>query len=155
MASWTSSNPCKNCGRKSGSMVKCTNCGTLGCAICIGQVSKSLCKVCKKTTIKVRVQRQETRTRERQGQGRGENRPLGLPFLIKPFIRFSRTRLSDVIHSKAHALSPTPLQSALYRGHTQLYCLVVGSLLCSSASAETAKTACWLLSLSKYSALLR
>ena len=44
MGSWSSSNPCKNCGRKSGSMLKCTNCQTVGCSngnCGIGQVAKS------------------------------------------------------------------------------------------------------------------
>lgn len=59
MGNWNNSNPCKNCGRKSGSMLKCTNCGTLGCnnGNCgIGQVAKSShCKICNKATETVRV----------------------------------------------------------------------------------------------------
>lgn len=30
--------------------------------------------------------------------GRVESRPLSLPSLIKPYVRFSRIRLSDVLH---------------------------------------------------------
>ena len=37
--------------------------------------------------------------------GRVESRPLGLPSLIKPYVRFSRIRLSDVIHRKACAVT--------------------------------------------------
>ena len=55
MGTWTPSKPCKNCGRKGGVMIRCTNCGTLGCQMCVGPAGRSACKVCKKTTQKVRV----------------------------------------------------------------------------------------------------
>ncbi len=37
--------------------------------------------------------------------GRVESRPFSLPSLIKPYVRFSRIRLSDVIHRKACAVT--------------------------------------------------
>jgi hypothetical protein len=55
MASWLQSNPCKNCGNTNGVMLKCKNCGTLGCGNCVGHLTKSHCKVCKKTTEKIKV----------------------------------------------------------------------------------------------------
>jgi len=55
MGSWTSSNPCPRCGAKFGAMVRCENCGTLGCPKCVGTPGKSTCKVCKKITKKVKV----------------------------------------------------------------------------------------------------
>lgn len=55
MGSWSSSNPCKNCGKKSGIMIKCTNCGSLGCPSCIGAPGKGMCRVCKKTVDRVKV----------------------------------------------------------------------------------------------------
>ena len=55
LASWTSSNPCKTCGSKPGTMIKCTNCGTLGCAKCVGGPGRGVCKVCKKSVDRVRV----------------------------------------------------------------------------------------------------
>ena len=56
MGSWTSSNPCKNCGKKSGIMVKCSNCGTLGCPLCVRSPGKGACKLCKKVTDVIKVQ---------------------------------------------------------------------------------------------------
>ena len=56
MGNWTSSNPCKNCGKKYGYMVKCTNCGTLGCPSCVGNPGKKAhCKICKKSVEIIRV----------------------------------------------------------------------------------------------------
>jgi hypothetical protein len=59
MGSWTSSNPCKNCGRTSGTQLKCTNCNTLGCSngnCGIGQLGNtSTCKICKKATKTVKL----------------------------------------------------------------------------------------------------
>lgn len=58
MGNWSQINPCKNCGSKTPTpMLKCTNCGTLGCYLttCVGQAPKGRCGVCKKTTDKVKV----------------------------------------------------------------------------------------------------
>ncbi len=56
MGTWTSKNPCKNCGKTGRPMVKCTNCGTLGCTYCVGQpANRTTCKVCKKSTKIVKV----------------------------------------------------------------------------------------------------
>ncbi len=55
MASWTANNPCKTCGGKSGFMIKCGNCGTLGCVKCVGGPGRGLCKVCKKSSDRMRV----------------------------------------------------------------------------------------------------
>ena len=55
MAQWSSSNPCKNCGKTNGQMLKCDNCSTLGCAPCVGNTPKSACKICKKATTKTRI----------------------------------------------------------------------------------------------------
>jgi hypothetical protein len=49
MGTWNRNNPCKNCGNTNGQMVKCGNCGTLGCYKCVEQPGGSrVCKVCKK-----------------------------------------------------------------------------------------------------------
>jgi hypothetical protein len=55
MGSWTSSNPCKSCGKKGTAMIKCTNCATLGCTYCVGGPGRGMCKVCKKNVDRVRV----------------------------------------------------------------------------------------------------
>ena len=47
MSSWSNRKPCNNCGETHGTMVKCNNCGTLGCHRCIGAITTS-CKICKK-----------------------------------------------------------------------------------------------------------
>lgn len=55
MGTWSSSNPCKNCGRKNGTMMKCEKCGTLGCphGQCVrGTVT---CGVCKKPSKKIKI----------------------------------------------------------------------------------------------------
>ena len=50
MGMWGPSKPCANCGTATSlQMVKCSNCGTLGCPRCVGSPSKkALCKVCRK-----------------------------------------------------------------------------------------------------------
>ncbi len=59
MASWKGSKPCTNCGRTSGTIYKCTNCGTLGCSngnCGIGTISKSShCKTCNKGTETIKI----------------------------------------------------------------------------------------------------
>lgn len=55
MGTWNPNNPCKSCGNKSGVMVRCANCSTLGCFKCVGSPGKSHCKVCRKFADKVKV----------------------------------------------------------------------------------------------------
>ncbi len=55
MGSWTSSNPCKTCNNKAGFMIKCSNCGSLGCMKCIGGPGKGTCKICKKSAERIRI----------------------------------------------------------------------------------------------------
>ncbi|MBF0473493.1 MAG: hypothetical protein HQK91_14810 [Nitrospirae bacterium] len=54
MTTWPNST-CKNCGKKSTWMVKCTNCGTLGCINCVGGLGKGMCHTCKKIAEKIKV----------------------------------------------------------------------------------------------------
>lgn len=55
MPLWTSQKPCKNCGNKAGTMIRCTNCQTVGCERCVGLFPKGNCPICKKTTTKVKI----------------------------------------------------------------------------------------------------
>ena len=58
MGNWSHSNPCKNCGKTGGLMVKCSNCGTLGCSInfkCVGGTGRGHCGVCKKNVDRIKV----------------------------------------------------------------------------------------------------
>jgi hypothetical protein len=50
--SWNKQRPCVTCGATSGNQIRCTNCGTLGCQKCVGQVGYSQCKVCRKNVEK-------------------------------------------------------------------------------------------------------
>jgi hypothetical protein len=54
MTSWKGAK-CGNCGKAASTMLKCKNCGTLGCKICVGSSGKSYCKTCRKTTEKLKV----------------------------------------------------------------------------------------------------
>lgn len=54
MGNWSGDKPCRKCGRIYGEMVKCTNCNTVGCTVCVGSPGKSTCRVCKKDVEKVR-----------------------------------------------------------------------------------------------------
>ena len=40
MGDWSRQKTCKNCGNHQGAMVKCSNCGTLGCHKCVGAHGK-------------------------------------------------------------------------------------------------------------------
>jgi len=53
MATWTSRNPCPNCGRKSGYMMKCSTCGKMGCpgGACNGALNAT-CKTCRNGRMK-------------------------------------------------------------------------------------------------------
>ena len=59
MGSWKGTNPCTNCGRKTGTQLKCTNCNTLGCSngnCGIGAQGKTThCKICNKGTETVKL----------------------------------------------------------------------------------------------------
>ena len=54
MANWAKGK-CGNCGFGSNTMLKCDNCGTLGCHACVGAAPKSICKTCRKSTTKTKV----------------------------------------------------------------------------------------------------
>ena len=36
MGTWDNVTPCRNCGKEHGQKIKCEDCGTLGCADCVG-----------------------------------------------------------------------------------------------------------------------
>jgi hypothetical protein len=57
MGNWSKKDPCKNCGKEHGIMVKCENCGTLGCPPCVGisSTNPNRCNVCKKPTLKKKI----------------------------------------------------------------------------------------------------
>jgi len=56
MALWTKDRPCVTCGATGSELVRCTNCGTLGCYKCVGSPGKVVwCKVCRKNTEIKRV----------------------------------------------------------------------------------------------------
>jgi len=54
MANWPNTK-CGNCGHTVNTMLKCDNCGTIGCYACVGNTPKSHCKVCQKTTTKTKI----------------------------------------------------------------------------------------------------
>ncbi len=57
MVSWQQSNPCPSCGRTGTSGIRCNNCQTVGCSNgnCKHGGPNSFCKICKKSTTKVRI----------------------------------------------------------------------------------------------------
>lgn len=52
MASWTAREPCVTCKSTNGQRLRCENCGTVGCAKCLGSSGVGTCKVCKKSARK-------------------------------------------------------------------------------------------------------
>ncbi len=62
MGTWDNVTPCRNCGKEHGQKIKCEDCGTLGCADCVGtnmvqpgfppKDLETHCLVCGNSTIK-------------------------------------------------------------------------------------------------------
>lgn len=56
MGIWSNYTPCPTCKSNFGIMLKCSECGTVGCSRCLGGgEGKGQCKICKKICTRKKV----------------------------------------------------------------------------------------------------